>query len=548
MIDTVQQHIVSLEKRVGHDAKSPLFAQLAEYYLEASRAEEALRICDAGLAHFPFYTTGHLMKGKALAALNMKAEARREFEFVLDFLPQNKTIIQLLAETPLSPEETLAAPSPASARKILAPEPVYKEPAAESPPPSGVDVTFPTTSAPEVAPSPEPTFGFGGFESTAPGQPPELPPTTAPSQNFFEALTQAPPPTPTEGTFNFGMNAPPVEEQDTFNTSPFSEFNFPQPEPLINANAQTPSTDLFGGFEFTPPTADITLPFTSAPKQEEPFEQYASRRVKELTGRDTVSIEEYLTSNPSAGTQELTLPGIGAPSADAQGFTMPGTGFPSAGTQEFALPGTGLPSVGPPEFTLPDTGFSPPGSQEFTLPDTGLPSPGPQEFSLPGSFSQTTGSQDSQPPIIDLPFTGEQNKIEELTNKLQNAGKITPVINFAQKETPTASEQDTPAGMGFVTPTLAEIYAKQGWFDDAIKAYKTLARNKPADKERYEKRISELAQSANALVVPELNLGQIKYEVERCAAGNAKTILVPHAGGSVHRPEVILDAIVEGAK
>jgi hypothetical protein len=88
--------------------------------------------------------------------------------------------------------------------------------------------------------------------------------------------------------------------------------------------------------------------------------------------------------------------------------------------------------------------------------------------------------------------TGVQNKIEELTNKLQSAGKITPVINFAQKETPAASEQDTPAGMGFVTPTLAEIYAKQGWFDDAIKAYKTLARNKPAEKERYEKRISEL--------------------------------------------------------
>ena len=47
-----------LEKRVGTDAKSPLFAQLAHYYLEASRAQDALRVCDAGLANFPFYTTG----------------------------------------------------------------------------------------------------------------------------------------------------------------------------------------------------------------------------------------------------------------------------------------------------------------------------------------------------------------------------------------------------------------------------------------------------------------------------------------------------------
>src|SRR6185369_8413022 len=63
-----------------------------------------------------------------------------------------------------------------------------------------------------------------------------------------------------------------------------------------------------------------------------------------------------------------------------------------------------------------------------------------------------------------------------------------------------------------------------------------------------EKKIAELAKRVKAFVVAELNLGQIKYEVERCAAGNARTILVGHAGGSVHRPEQIVNAIVEGAK
>ncbi|MFH1141694.1 MAG: 2-oxoacid:acceptor oxidoreductase subunit alpha, partial [Chloroflexota bacterium] len=38
-----------------------------------------------------------------------------------------------------------------------------------------------------------------------------------------------------------------------------------------------------------------------------------------------------------------------------------------------------------------------------------------------------------------------------------------------------------------------------------------------------EKRIRELAKNVRAFVVPELNYGQIYYEVERCAAGNAKT-------------------------
>ncbi len=59
------------------------------------------------------------------------------------------------------------------------------------------------------------------------------------------------------------------------------------------------------------------------------------------------------------------------------------------------------------------------------------------------------------------------------------------------------------------------------------------------------KRIRELARRIKAFVVPELNLGQISLEVERAAAGQAETRQVPHAGGGVHRPEDILEAIVE---
>lgn len=60
-----------------------------------------------------------------------------------------------------------------------------------------------------------------------------------------------------------------------------------------------------------------------------------------------------------------------------------------------------------------------------------------------------------------------------------------------------------------------------------------------------ERRIREIASHVKALVVPELNLGQMVREVERAANGQCKTRLVPHAGGSVHRPEDILNAIVE---
>jgi 2-oxoglutarate ferredoxin oxidoreductase subunit alpha len=61
-------------------------------------------------------------------------------------------------------------------------------------------------------------------------------------------------------------------------------------------------------------------------------------------------------------------------------------------------------------------------------------------------------------------------------------------------------------------------------------------------------RIRELASRVKAFVVPELNLGQMVLEVERAAAGKAKVLPVSHAGGSVHRPEAILDAIMEAAR
>ena len=60
-----------------------------------------------------------------------------------------------------------------------------------------------------------------------------------------------------------------------------------------------------------------------------------------------------------------------------------------------------------------------------------------------------------------------------------------------------------------------------------------------------DKKIRELASHTKALVVPELNLGQMVREVERAAAGRCRVLSVPHAGGGVHRPDDIVNAILE---
>jgi 2-oxoglutarate ferredoxin oxidoreductase subunit alpha len=63
-----------------------------------------------------------------------------------------------------------------------------------------------------------------------------------------------------------------------------------------------------------------------------------------------------------------------------------------------------------------------------------------------------------------------------------------------------------------------------------------------------EDKIRELAARLKAFVVVEINFGQMALEVERCACGKAPTRLVPHAGGDIHDPEDVLDAIKEVAR
>jgi 2-oxoglutarate/2-oxoacid ferredoxin oxidoreductase subunit alpha len=63
-----------------------------------------------------------------------------------------------------------------------------------------------------------------------------------------------------------------------------------------------------------------------------------------------------------------------------------------------------------------------------------------------------------------------------------------------------------------------------------------------------EHRIKALASQCRAMVVPELNLGQMVHEVRKSVEGLVPIYLVDHAGGTVHEPQVILDRILEAAR
>ena len=63
-----------------------------------------------------------------------------------------------------------------------------------------------------------------------------------------------------------------------------------------------------------------------------------------------------------------------------------------------------------------------------------------------------------------------------------------------------------------------------------------------------EQMIRDLAGKVRALIMPEINYGQMVLELERCAGGLCPVRLVAHAGGAIIRPERILTALEAAVK
>ena len=92
-----------------------------------------------------------------------------------------------------------------------------------------------------------------------------------------------------------------------------------------------------------------------------------------------------------------------------------------------------------------------------------------------------------------LDQAAEPTGLDSLATQLENAGRIVP-----QEPEPTLSpEESAPLDSIVITPTLAEIYASQGEYGAAIQAYEILIYSKPNERERFEKRISELQAKLN---------------------------------------------------
>jgi tetratricopeptide (TPR) repeat protein len=86
--------------------------------------------------------------------------------------------------------------------------------------------------------------------------------------------------------------------------------------------------------------------------------------------------------------------------------------------------------------------------------------------------------------------SSRSTSVERILQQLEDAPRRIHPRDDAQSP-PEAVEPGT-GGNRLVTATLAEIYASQGAYEEAIAAYRKLAVQQPGSAERYEKRLHEL--------------------------------------------------------
>ena len=79
MNDDIDMLLGKLDAHPG----SFLFARLADAYLQADKLNEAVEICEQGLAHHAEYTNGHLIMARCYARLGLRDQATVEYQRTL---------------------------------------------------------------------------------------------------------------------------------------------------------------------------------------------------------------------------------------------------------------------------------------------------------------------------------------------------------------------------------------------------------------------------------------------------------------------------------
>ncbi len=98
---------------------SPLFARLADGYLEAGDPERALQVCLEGLKNYPEYASAHVVLAKIYLAFRRYHDARESLKRSLDLLPTSMGAAELYRRSFALEKEFPSPDRFVSAREIV---------------------------------------------------------------------------------------------------------------------------------------------------------------------------------------------------------------------------------------------------------------------------------------------------------------------------------------------------------------------------------------------------------------------------------------------
>ncbi len=96
-----------LAQKMSENPASPLFARLADLYVDKNQYAEAFTLLEEGIKNFPGYYAGYLVLGKAHLSVKEYSKAQAAFETALQLSPFNQTAISLRQSVPNKPDESI---------------------------------------------------------------------------------------------------------------------------------------------------------------------------------------------------------------------------------------------------------------------------------------------------------------------------------------------------------------------------------------------------------------------------------------------------------
>lgn len=232
-MDITEFDIEFLALKLSENPQSPLFARLADLYLEKGQTVEALHLCEEGVRLFPDYYAGHLVLGKIHLALQEYSKARAALHRALELSPFNQVAQLLLSSLPAQPDESVRTTD----ETYFAPvqeqtAEVEVQPSADIPeqtvePPyesmSAEEISFPQPVVESTPISPSSEQGFVTFDEYVAQHASELP--TQPSTTLDEYLGDSPPIQQTQEPM---IEELPTAEQETSPIEPLAQQSEPE--------------------------------------------------------------------------------------------------------------------------------------------------------------------------------------------------------------------------------------------------------------------------------------------------------------------------------